>query len=399
MKFGSGLASSQNGMEAVQAACTQALQELGEKTADVAVFFITAHYAKEYEAIRNEIVQQTRVSSLIGCTSEGIIGKGRELEALPAISILVGRLPGVSVREITIDQTTVEAVRDSGQWLRVLEVSPDENPVLILLPDPYTLDCMQLLEGLNQAYPAMSILGGMASAARAAGGNALFTHHGVFNEGAVGLILTGDISVRSVVSQGCRPIGQAMAVTSSDGNVIHTLAGEPALKVLERTFVNAPRKDQALARSAVFVGRVVDEYKERFERGDFLIRGVMGFDRDTGSLVVGDLIQTGETVQFHVRDAESAHEDLELMLERTLAGKEGPAGALIFSCNGRGSRLFTEKDHDAKTVKDKTGLCPQAGFFCAGEIGPISGRNFVHGFTSSIAFFYPSAGQRSVDQP
>ncbi|MFM7251404.1 MAG: FIST C-terminal domain-containing protein, partial [Planctomycetaceae bacterium] len=141
--------------------------------------------------------------------------------------------------------------------------------------------------------------------------------------------------------------------------------------------------DRQLVRSSLHIGRVASEYQERFRRGDFLVRNVVGADPDTGVIAVGDLVRTGQTVQFHVRDAGTAHEDLLHLL--AAAASPAPAGALAFTCNGRGTRLFPEPHHDARAIQDCLGALPVTGFFAQGEIGPIGKRNFLHGFTASIA--------------
>jgi small ligand-binding sensory domain FIST len=211
---------------------------------------------------------------------------------------------------------------------------------------------------------------------------------GVFG-GTSGVAISGGVAVRTIVSQGCRPTGRSFVVTRAEGNVIQELAGQPALRRFEEVMHHADPRDRRLVRDGLFVGIVIDEYKEEFERGDFLIRPVLGADPRTGALAVGDYVEVGRTVRFQVRDAESADEDLRTMLAGV---RDRPAGALLFTCNGRGSRLFGVPDHDVSAIRDALPALPVAGFFCNGEIGPVGGRNFLHGFTASVAFF--SAGTR-----
>ena len=215
------------------------------------------------------------------------------------------------------------------------------------------------------------------------GDTRLFLDDRVVDTGAVGARLPG-IRIRALVSQGCRPIGNVYTVTRAEENVIHELGGRPPLQRLQELVETLRPEDRELVGRGLHVGRVIDEYKAELERGDFLIRAVIGVDPQSGALAVGDGIEVGETIQFHVRDAATADEDLRTLLEREA---EPPAGALLFTCNGRGSRLFSVPDHDASLVSKMLGGLPLAGFNCAGEIGPVGGKNFLHGFTASIALF------------
>jgi small ligand-binding sensory domain FIST len=255
-----------------------------------------------------------------------------------------------------------------------------------MLADPFSFPADGLLRQLNEERPGLIVIGGMASGGAMPGTNRLWRDGEVRSSGAVGVVLSGRVGVRSLVSQGCRPIGHPATVTRADRNIIHELAGQTPVDLIRDTYLKADPDEQEMMRSGLHVGRVVDEYRSEFVRGDFLIRGVMGADEETGSLAVGDVIEVGETVQFHVRDAGSADEDLRHML----GSVRPPDGALLFTCNGRGSRLFGVPDHDADLVSAAFNL-PLAGMFCAGEIGPVGGKNFLHGFTASLALFYENA--------
>jgi small ligand-binding sensory domain FIST len=208
------------------------------------------------------------------------------------------------------------------------------------------------------------------------------------DQGAIGVLLTGAVKVRPVVSQGCRPIGQHMIITRAKDNVINELAGKTPLAQLQHLWQQLSPRDQQLMQRGLHVGRVINEYQGDFQPGDFLIRNVMGVDRDNGSLMITDKVRVGQTVQFHVRDASSADQDLHDLLKMDLAAHDRPpAAALLFSCNGRGTRLFDEPHHDARAVRAETGAVPLAGFFAQGELGPIGDQNFIHGFTASVALF------------
>jgi small ligand-binding sensory domain FIST len=253
----------------------------------------------------------------------------------------------------------------------------------LLIGDPFSFPTDLLLRHVNDRVPETVVMGGMASGGTEPGDTRLFLDDHVVDAGAVGVRMPG-IGIRALVSQGCRPIGNAYTVTSADRNVIHQLGGLPPLQRLQELVEALSPEDRELLGQGLHVGRVIDEYKAEPERGDFLIRGVVGVDPQTGALAVGDGIEVGETIRFHVRDAATADEDLRTLLERETQPADG---ALLFTCNGRGSRLFSVPDHDASLVSQKLGGLPLAGFNCAGEIGPVGGKNFLHGFTASIALF------------
>jgi small ligand-binding sensory domain FIST len=250
------------------------------------------------------------------------------------------------------------------------------------LGDPFSFDAEAAFAAVEERWPGLPVIGGMASAARMPGGNRLVLDDEVFRDGAVGVLLGEGIEVEAVVSQGCTPIGHPWAVTRADDNVVHELAGRPAMARLIDLAENQLTEEEVatINRGGLHVGRVVDEHKLEFKRGDFLVRNLVGANQTEGWIAISDPVEVGETLQYHLRDAESADDDLRALL----GGKEADA-ALVFTCNGRGSHLFGEPDHDARVVADYLRQPAATGFFCAGEFGPIGGQNFVHGFTASIA--------------
>ena len=315
--------------------------------------------------------------AFVGASAVGVLAGPRGVEDAPALSLWAGRLPG---RIIPFHATAEEA----GDAWRVagLPALDDAVGTMILLPDPFTFPLNEFIAGLAQDRPGLAVIGGLASAARQSGGNRLIIGGRVVRHGAVGVLLDAPLAPATVVSQGCRPIGQPFTVTRSERNVLFELAGRPALDRLLELIDALPPADKALAAQGIHCGIVADEHQLDFRRGDFLIRGVLGADRSTGAIVIGDEVPVGATVQFQVRDASTAGEDLRSLL----AGHAG-AGALVFTCNGRGTLMFGDADHDAAIVSDQLGTTAIAGMFCAGEIGPIAGRNAVHGFTASVALF------------
>jgi small ligand-binding sensory domain FIST len=240
---------------------------------------------------------------------------------------------------------------------------------------------------LANRSPGSIAIGGLAGGGRNLGENRLLLDDQVFEGGLVGVALSGPVTIRTVVSQGCRPIGERFIVTKAEHNVIGELGGIPALDRLQAMFSSLGPSERNLAQQALHLGIVIDEQRNRFERGDFLVRNLLGADRKSGSLVIGDVVKEGQTVQFHVRDAQSASEDLHLLLAAQQRQGSPPLGALLFSCCGRGRGLFGRPHHDITVLRERTGPIPTAGFFAQGEIGPIGGSNFLHGYTASVALF------------
>lgn len=393
--FGSGVVRGEKFEPMIEALCEEALGSLSGRSVDLAFFFMTPHFRSSSESIQEKLQEKLQAHVLLGCTAVSVIGRDQEVEAESAMSLWVAHLGGVKKFPFYLRQSDLASFKNPESVRNYFGAGSGETPAFFVLPDPFSFDVGYFLEAIGQVFPGSPVIGGMASGAGEPGENRLFSSEGIFTEGAVGVMLSGGgLNVRTLVSQGCRPFGEPVVVTEAQENVILTLAGKSAIEFLEDTYRRASARDQVLARSALFIGSVVDEYKQHPERGDFVIRSVVGMDRNLGALAVSDYVQVGETVQFHVRDAESAHEDLVTLCEHQKSAVPDPKAALIFSCNGRGSGMFKTRHHDIMTVQSTLGKLPAAGFFCAGELGPIGKKNFMHSFTASLALFYEGVESR-----
>lgn len=394
MRFASALTTKTDWAEAVEDLGRQVAVQIGPAKTQLAVLFAHPKYVPHIDEIVTSTQKVVGARHLIGCTGAGIIGTDQEVETKPSVSLLVGELPGVEIFPFHVTEKDLEESTGPAFWHFQLELEPIAAPHFVVLVDPLTTRAMQLTDALVEAYPQAPMIGGLASGAQQPGENRLFVDGKAYDEGAVGVGLTGKIALRSVVSQGCRPIGEPLTVTRADKNIVFELAGRPPMKILQEMLPQLPSRDRDLARTALLLGRVVNEYQEEFARGDFLIRNLIGSDPQSGALAVGDMMRTGQTVQFQVRDAETADEDLRHLLsaERHQLGGNQPRGALLFSCLGRGERMYGTVGHDIKLVQETLGPVPVAGFFCNGEIGPIGQRAFIHGFTSVVGLFMEPAG-------
>ena len=362
--------------QAVGEAVGQVLEALSDERPDLVVLFTSPHHVGAFEDIASSVRGLLDPTVLLGGTAEAVIGGGREVEDSPALSVFAARLPETLLTPVRLEVVATPDGPSLVGW-------PDHpDGTMLLFADPFTFPADAFLDRVNEDLPKLQIIGGLASAAMQPGGNRLVVDDQVVDSGAVGAVLAGGVEIRTVVSQGCRPVGKPYVVTKSDRNFILELGGKPALERLQETATAATDEERELMRRGLQIGCVVDETRLEFGRGDFLVRGVVGADQRSGAIAVGDTIAVGRTVQFQVRDATSADEDLRDLLTSAEAD-----AALLFTCNGRGQRLFGEADHDAGVVDQLLGPLPLAGCFCAGELGPVGARNFLHGFTASLALF------------
>ena len=387
MPFAAALATVEATLPAVEDACQQARTGLPGDV-DLAVLFFSAQHARAAEVLARTVQKQLRPGCLIGCVAESVIGGDREIEDSPAVSLWVSRW----ARPVTMTpfHLVLERTADGPSlfgWPDEL-TGADGNTAVLLLGDPFTFPIDLFLRRVNEDAPGVRVLGGMASGIHAAGQCRLLFQGGVKDQGAVGVLLQGAVGLRSIVSQGCRPIGRPFVITRAKDNLILELGGKTPLSLLQELWPTLTAEEQQLFRQGLHIGRVLNEYQGDFQRGDFLVRNVLALERGTGALAITDRVRVGQTVQFHVRDAATADEDLHALLRLDLdAHERKPSAALLFSCNGRGTRLFSEPHHDARALRAEAGNLPLAGFFAQGELGPIGKQNFIHGFTASIALF------------
>ncbi len=349
--------------------------------------FYSPHHNPYADRIASELRARLGAPWVIGASFESVIGPRDELEATPAIAVLSGRLPGADLLPFEIAPGEWESLLNEPDALGDrLQIGPTTRAI-ILMGDPFSTPAEELLQALGVAAPGVPLIGGMASAGQRPGHNTLLGPSGAMASGLVGLVVSGAIRVDAVVSQGCTPVGERMLVTRAENEWVTHLMGRPALEVAEETLRTLPDAQRDMLSNGLFVGVAMTEYRTEFGRGDFLVRNMMGVDRKHGSLAVGAHIRAGQTVQFHVRDAATADEDLRSLLGAHSTEAAAPAAALVFSCNGRGSRLFSEPSHDLNALLAEFPGLPAAGCFAAGEIGPVGQKSYLHGHTASIALF------------
>ncbi|HTN81494.1 MAG TPA: FIST N-terminal domain-containing protein [Acidimicrobiales bacterium] len=347
---------------------------------DLAVVFVTAPHVGVLEDVASTVRALLHPRVLVGASAVSVLAGDHEAEDGAAVSMFAARWRHAA--PVGLTPMRLDELEDVEGWTNTAVAAAPLGSTLLLLVDPFTVPMRDLLAALADARPDIAVVGGMASAAQGPGGNRLVLDGQIATSGAIGVLIDPTAQIGTIVSQGCRPIGIPLIVTRSERNVLYEIGGARALDRLLESVRALPPDDMALAANGLHFGRAVDESKAEFTRGDFVIRNVLGVDKEIGAVAVGDLVDVGTTVQFHIRDAASADEDLRALVEGATAD-----GALLFTCNGRGIRFFGTPDHDAGVVAGALGHRAIAGMFCAGELGPVGGHSFLHGYTASLVLF------------
>jgi len=380
-RIGAGLSTAESARDAGTEAAREARGDaLGRAEVDLAFVFLSPAHLPEAEAAVEAVREELGPRHLLGCVAQGVVGRAREIEEGPAVAVWAGALPGA---EIECFHAAAVPTDDGIAIAGFPEL--DDPGLVVLLVDPFTFPAGPFMTRLNEEHERVPLVGGIAVAGQQPGVQALILDDAVHAQGAVGAVVSGR-PVVTVVSQGCRPIGHESVITRCEGNVVYELAGRPAFERLRDEVAALSPEEQALAARGLLAGLVIDENRPEYETGDFLMRGLLRADEETGALVLGDTARIGQTLRFFVRDGASADADLRQGLSGALQGA-APAGALLFTCNGRGTHMFPEPHHDARVVAEALGTPTLAGFFCGGEIGPVGGKAFLHGFTATLALF------------
>ncbi len=361
-------------------------------SADLGLVFISSAFSSEYPRLLPLLLERlSETKALIGCGGGGVVGmtsegQTRELEGEPALSLTLAHLPDVKVQAFHITPDTLPDLDSSPDaWVELMGISPADQPQFILLSEPFSSGDTELIQGLDFAYPASVKVGGRASGSSMPGRAGLFCNNRLYREGTVGVALSGNIVLETIVAQGCRPIGKPYRVSKGERNILLELENLAPLMVLRDLIESLSESDRQLAQQSLFIGIARDEFKQDLEPGDFLIRQLLGVDPKEGAIAIADRVRSGQRIQFHLRDAQTSAEDLEWLLQRYQKQTQlhsDAAGALMFSCLGRGEGLYGEPNFDSQMFNRYFKHLPLGGFFCNGEIGPVGGTTFLHGFTS-----------------
>jgi small ligand-binding sensory domain FIST len=363
--------------------------ELGERPVSLGLVFMSPKFFPHAQATLEILRVHARIPLLAGCSSTSLVAGSKEIENATGIVLALYSLPGAELKGFRFTQTQVEEAGDENYWPTESSVAPNKSNGWLTFIDPFHLDAESWMRSWNASYAPLPTFGGLSSGIYSEQTTQLYLNGEVFEDGGVAISVGGDVKLSGVISQGCTPIGETWTLTRVEQNLIHQIANRPAYAVLAETVQKLSPADQQKARGNLFIGLVVNEYLEDFHRGDFLVRNLIGGDPNSGVLAVAALPRAGQTMQFHRRDAAAANEDMDELLERA---KEKIGGATIYGgciccCNGRGKNLFGTANHDAELVQKEFGPIGLAGFYGNGEIGPVGEKNYLHGFTASLALF------------
>ncbi len=389
MRFSSAISTATELDEACAAAAADARAGMQGVSTDVCFAFFSASY-QNLEAAGVLIAEHTGAARVIGCSGAGVVGGGREVETERAVSLTLASLPRCTLHTAHVEHADLpspDAPPDS--WADRVGSPRDDTRALVVLADPFSIAVPQLLAGLDFAYPEAPVIGGLASGSRVAGGHALAIDRRVARAGAAVLAVRGAAVVEARVAQGCKPFGKVGRITRCEGHELIEIDRVPAGKFLHAQLDGLGARDLELARSApLFLGIAMDPFAASPPAaGDYLLRFITDYDERSRRLRVAGELGTGKAVQFHLRDADASHSDLEQVLAEA---RTSPAGALMFSCTGRGQKFYGDADHDSRVFHSRFAGTPLGGFFCNGEIGPVGGTTHLHGYTSSFALFSPA---------
>jgi small ligand-binding sensory domain FIST len=357
--------------------------------ASLGLVFMSPKFFPDAKQVLEILRVHARVPLLAGCSSQGLIVGAEELEQNAGLTFALYSLPGADLQGFHITQEQVEEANGPGYWRLETGIEPEKTNGWLVFIDPFHMDSEAWIRSWNEAYAPLPVLGGLASGDSNEQSTQVYLNGDVFESGGVAISVGGQVKLAGVISQGCTPIGETWTLTKVEQNIIHEIGNRPAYQVLAETFNQLSEEDQKKARGNIFIGLVVNEYLDDFHRGDFLIRNLLGADAKSGSIAVAALPRSGQTVQFQRRSAAAAKEDMKELLTRAKQTLDGATvyGGCLCSCNGRGRNLFGEPNHDAHMVQQRFGPFGLAGFFCNGEIGPVGEKNFLHGYTASLALF------------
>lgn len=390
MKWSSAVSEARFLPDAVSDCANSIKTEFVTSTASLIVAFVSEHHSAEFDTLPELIRQHIDAGLLIGCSGGGVIGAGQEVEHRPGFAMTVAHLPDVKLVPFHIENDRLpDADSPPSQWENLAGTQADMNTQFLLLADPFSINVESLLTGLDYAFPESIKIGGLSSGAEQPGGNALYISDKVYRSGAVGMSMQGALTVDTIVAQGCRPIGEPMQVTSCSENILMGLDGYTPMEALKTMFMTLNARDQRLIQHSLFLGVIMDPFNDSPRQGDYLIRNIMRADSAYGALLIGESLREGQVVQFHLRDAETSTQDLETLLTRYASDHPiyEDAGALLFSCMGRGEYLYGHPGHDTNMFRETLNAMPITGFFCNGEIGKVGGSTYLHGYTSSFGVF------------
>ena len=372
--------------------CLTAIKVDLDAQPDLVIAFVSPDFAPAYRDLPGLIYEYFPETIIVGCSGNGVIGNGIEVENRSGVALSAAKMPNVSISPFHItDIELPDGDQPPERWENLLRVEKGFNPKFIILSDPFSIEIQNLLKGMAYAFPDSTIIGGIASCGSQQGSNVLYLNDHALDNGVVGIGLYGDVEIDTIVAQGCKPIGELMRVTGCERNILTGLDNKTPFEILPDLYNDLSESDKQLFQHSLFLGTVTDPFIDIPSTKDFLIRNIVGANPDEGKLAIGEILREGQLVQFHLRDSNTSSENLRMMLEEYESDQDNhnQFGALLFSCLGRGMYLYGDANHDTNMFKDFVGEIPLTGFFCNGEVGPVGDTTYIHGYTSSFGIIKP----------
>jgi small ligand-binding sensory domain FIST len=351
--------------------------------------FVTPDYAPKASDFLELVRIYGQVPTLVGCSGIGLVGTAQEQENGSGFSLLLLSLPGARATAFAFDQDMVESAAGHQFWPEKTGIAPANAKAWLTFLNPFSLNVEHWLKQWNEAYPHIPTFGGLGGGAPGDPEAWIFCNDRAVN-GGVALALEGDVSVHAVVSQGCKPIGEPLTVTSAERNVLLKLGSRPAYDVLSDVYKDLSDAEREQAKGHLFAGIAVSEYLEEYKRGDFLVRNIIGADPNSGAVAINAVPRVGQTLQYQLRDSRVANDELKRLLgAKAMFHTLTPYAGLLCTCHGRGRGLFGDPNHDAGLINEFFPGLPLTGLFANVQIGPVGDRSFAHGYTASLALIAP----------
>jgi small ligand-binding sensory domain FIST len=388
---GVGCSLARNPRTAAAEATAEAMAEARIGSAAGALCFVTSAHGAAFPMVVRTVAQEARTGEVAGCSSAGVIANEREIESGTAVAVVV--FGG----ELSAKRLFAPSLRRRGREVaRELAVAAGpargRSNLLCIFADSYNMDTDAMLPELAARLPAVAIAGGGASEDGSVGETFQFCGETVNSNSVAGMLISGDFDLNIGASVACAQIGPMHRVSAVRGNVIAGLDGRPAYEVFAEA-AGPLADDLRRAQAFVFVGIPLDPKASRLERGQYVVRNIIGASADHGVFAVAHHPRPGDMIALVLRSAENSRDDLKAMLEQTSAQARAPAAfGLYFDCVSRGASLYNIPGHDSAYIRRQLGPVPVGGFFTGFEIGPLGDRAAVLQCSGVLVLLSPRTG-------
>ena len=389
IEAGVGLSSASSTVVAASEAASQAASEIEGGGADVAIVFATSEHAQGLPSLLAAVERAAGTPYIVGCSASGVIARGREIEDGPAVGVLVIRSEAVRATPFLFRDSGDQGLTAGIHMGQRLAGSRATGDVVLAWPDPFRVRPDRMLQGLDATLGSVPVAGGAASVSGGSGDTFQFSGCEASCGAVSGVRLAGGIRHQVAVTQGCRPLGAPMRVTSAHENLVLEVDGVPALEALRRIAPCDPTADPERALTSLSVALLPEAGGGILRPGEYLVRNILAVDPDTGVIAVAAEVEEGQSLIFAVREPDAARADVDRMARRA-AATAPPGGyrfGLYFNCLARGRSLYGREGVDAEILGRHLPDVPILGFFCNAEIAPLSGMNHLFTYTGVLVLF------------